>query len=73
MSAIDESEQTGGVVWLGDENSRVQAWRYTQLVRGGYFEHEAAQLAAHVEIDLHVALDFVRRGCPPETAARILL
>jgi len=26
-----------------------------------------------VEVDLHDAVDLVRRGCPPELAARILL
>jgi hypothetical protein len=30
-------------------------------------------LAANVEVDLHDAVDLVRRGCPPELAARILL
>jgi hypothetical protein len=30
-------------------------------------------LASHVEIDLHDASALTRRGCPPETALRILL
>jgi hypothetical protein len=32
----------------------------------------AAELAEHREIDLHVALELVERGCPPELAAQIL-
>lgn len=56
-----------------DEISRVLEWRYTQLVHGGYGPSEATELATHVEIDLHEALDFLLRGCPPDIASRILI
>jgi len=56
-----------------DEFTRVLEWRYAQLVLGGYGPNEATALAGHLEVDLHRALDFLRRGCPPEIASEILL
>ena len=38
----------------------------------GYRPEAAARLAGKVEIDLHQACELVARGCPPETAIRIL-
>jgi hypothetical protein len=43
------------------------------LAAAGFAPETAAELARNLDIDLHVALDLVKRGCPPETAARILL
>jgi hypothetical protein len=48
-------------------------WRFEELVRSGYDIGSALVLASHVEIDLHDASALTRRGCPPETALRILL
>jgi hypothetical protein len=56
-----------------DEQFRILHWRLSELVRGGFDPKEATELALHVEIDLHQALELVRAGCPAETAARILL
>jgi hypothetical protein len=42
-------------------------------VRAGYDIGSALLLASHVEIDLHDASALVRRGCPSETALRILI
>ena len=39
----------------------------------GYDIGSALVLASHVEIDLHNASALTRRGCPPDTALRILL
>ena len=43
------------------------------LGRAGYPELLALELAATIEVDLHAAVSLRERGCPPETAARILL
>ena len=51
----------------------VNRWRIDQLRRAGYAEAAAEQLAERGDVDLHAAIDLVRRGCPPETALRILL
>jgi len=56
-----------------DAAARVLAWRFDALCRSGYDLDAAAVLAANVEIDLHDAVDLVRRGCPPGLATRILL
>jgi len=59
---------------LGElEAETVLRWRFEELLRGGYEAGEAMILASHVEIDLHSAVDLVTRGCPPQTALRILL
>jgi hypothetical protein len=55
------------------EDERVLRWRQSELLRAGYEERLALKLALRRHVDLHVATDLVRRGCPPDTAARILL
>ena len=55
------------------ESERVTAWRACELLKAGYEPTTAVELAEHPEIDLHVALELVERGCPPDLAARILL
>jgi hypothetical protein len=42
-------------------------------MRAGYEPQVAVELAEHKEIDLHLALELVEGGCPPQVAARILL
>jgi hypothetical protein len=56
-----------------DDVTRVLTWRFAQLTRVGFEPETATVLAARFDVDLHEALDLVGRGCPPETAARILL
>jgi hypothetical protein len=51
----------------------VLRWRFIQLCRGGYPPEDAVRVAGRLDIDLHQALRLVRRGCPAETATRILL
>ena len=51
----------------------VRRWRREELQRAGYPATYAALLSNLEEIDLHVAVELVRRGCPLETALRILL
>jgi len=55
------------------EDERVAHWRLEQLVRAGYEETAALVLADLVDVDLHVAVDLIRQGCPSDTALRILL
>jgi hypothetical protein len=51
----------------------VRRWRLRELIRAGYDPCDALVLSGQSEIDLHVAIDLVRRGCLPRTAVRILL
>ena len=55
------------------EVEMILRWRFDELVRAGYDIGSALLLASHVEIDLHDASALTRRGCPAETAVRILL
>ena len=51
----------------------VRLWRFDELVRAGYEDEDAMELAFHLDVDLHVATNLVRRGCPSSTAVRIAL
>ena len=55
------------------EVEAILRWRFDVLVRSGYEIDSALVLASHVEIDLHGAAELARRGCPSETALKILL
>ena len=55
------------------EHQRVERWRIEELERAGYDAGSAALLAASAEVDLHRAIDLLRRGCPADLAVRILL
>jgi hypothetical protein len=54
------------------EATEVLRWRFERL-RAGYDLELSAVLAAHVEIDLHTAITLFDRGCPGDTALRILI
>ena len=56
-----------------DPAARVLSWRVEQLIAVGYESDAAFVLALDRTVDLHDATELVRRGCPPETAFRILL
>lgn len=58
---------------MENEELAILAWRMTVLDRAGYAEADVLVLACASEVDLHLAVDLVERGCPPATAARILL
>jgi hypothetical protein len=51
----------------------VELWRLETLHRAGYDVESASVLAASHEVDLHLAVDLLVRGCPVETALQILL
>lgn len=55
-----------------DERDRIFRWRCTELRRAGYGIKDALLLAVNIEIDLHLALELPARGCPHQTALRIL-
>jgi hypothetical protein len=55
------------------ELDRVEHWRAEELVRAGYDASDAIALAARHDIDLHLAVELVRSGCPYETAIEILI
>jgi hypothetical protein len=55
------------------EAELVIGWRFRELSDAGYHPDAALQLATHSDVDLHIATDLLRKGCPPETALRILI
>jgi hypothetical protein len=55
------------------ETALIRAWRLEALERGGYDQPLANELAEHGDVDLHLAVDLLRRGCSQELAAKILL
>ncbi|HKU56031.1 MAG TPA: hypothetical protein VJP41_03320 [Gaiellaceae bacterium] len=54
------------------ETERVERWRTAELMRVGFPGDDAVALAARFDVDLHEAIELVRRGCPPDLALRIL-
>ena len=55
------------------EQQQIELWRVEELQRAGYGERAAERLAARTDIDLHLAVRLLARGCPPDLALRILL
>jgi rRNA processing protein Krr1/Pno1 len=56
-----------------DPAAVVLGWRVEQLIAAGFDSDAAFVLALDRTVDLHDAIDLVRRGCPPQTALRILI
>jgi hypothetical protein len=54
------------------ETAAVTRWRLDELLRAGYTWDQGVLLAARHDVDLHYAVELVRKGCPPQTAVRIL-
>jgi hypothetical protein len=55
------------------EAELVRSWRMQELMRAGYPRVDAQQLSELFYVDLHLATSLVRRGCPADTAVRILI
>ena len=55
------------------EMERIERWRAEELERAGYEPRAAGRLAVRHDVDLHVAVDLLERGCPADLALRILL
>jgi hypothetical protein len=70
MGGIEEP--LGGEVEAGAEELLLD-WRLEELLAAGYEAGDARLLAADIEVDLHLATDLPRRGCPHKTALHILL
>jgi hypothetical protein len=58
---------------LGERDADVLCWRLEQLQLAGYSGEIAYTLAEETAVDLHLACDLIRRGCPAPTAYRILV
>jgi hypothetical protein len=59
--AADERERDG-----------VTSWRVERLLAAGYDAEAALVLALDRDVDLHLAVSLLERGCPPDTALQIL-
>jgi hypothetical protein len=55
------------------EIDRVEEWRQEELKRAGYDSKSAFLLAVSHEVDLHGAVDLLKKGCSAELALEILL
>jgi hypothetical protein len=64
MPAVDDYIET--------ELERVERWRAEALERAGYDHGDAVELASRADVDLHLAIDLLERGCPPRLAVEIL-
>ena len=56
----------------GQAGEDVAGWRRERLLESGFAQPLAASLAGDPRYDLHVLIELVERGCPPELAVRIL-
>jgi hypothetical protein len=54
------------------ERETVTSWRAEQLLQAGYDPEAALVLALDRDVDLHLAVSLLERGCPPDTALEIL-
>ena len=52
------------------EAERVLLWREEELERAGYDRDTARQLAEAPGVDLHLATELLRRGCPEGDSCR---
>jgi hypothetical protein len=57
---------------FADEQRRVLVWRVAQFIELGFGSDEAVALA-YGAIDIGCARKLITQGCPPQTAAGILL
>ena len=55
------------------EQMQIELWRTEELERAGYSHRAAGRLAARHDVDLHLAVQLLERGCSPELALKILL
>ena len=55
------------------EADRIEQWRHAELERAGYDPESALVLAASHDVDLHMAVSLLDRGCSVDLALQILL
>ena len=70
---LQATEAAEVVESVTDPAAKVLGWRVEQLLDAGFDSNAAFVLALDRTVDLHEAIELVRRGCPPETALRILV
>jgi hypothetical protein len=74
MAELGETEMAATELHIEEtENDRIERYRAEELEKVGYDPISAVELAARHDVDLHQAISLIERGCPPETAVRILL
>lgn len=71
MAALDTI--THELTALETEEEQVLSWRRASLLAAGYDQRLSLKLALRSDVDLHLAVQLGRDGCPPDIAARILL
>lgn len=54
------------------DDEKVDVWRLHVLLEAGYPRLCAERMAELHSIDLHVAVEMLKAGCPPYVAERIL-
>jgi hypothetical protein len=54
------------------ERDEVTSWRVERLLAAGYDGEAAVVLALDRDVDLHLAVSLLERGCPADTALQIL-
>ena len=54
------------------ERDGVTSWRVERLLEAGYGAEASLVLALDRDVDLHLAVSLLDRGCPPDTALAIL-
>jgi hypothetical protein len=69
MSAAEAELET----FYTTEIIRIEQWRHEELERAGYDPESALVLAASHDVDLHGAVNLLRRGCSVDLALQILL
>lgn len=57
---------------LNEQDERVIFWRAEVLERAGYDDRAVLVLSTHADLDLHLAVDLLAKGCSQETALLIL-
>jgi len=60
-------------ITVESESERILRWRGEELCRAGYDPRDAFRLAHKKDVDLHMAVSLLARGCPEKTALLILL
>jgi hypothetical protein len=54
------------------ERDEVVSWRVERLLAAGYDGEASVVLALDRDVDLHLAVSLLERGCPPDVALQIL-
>ena len=57
---------------LDRKRDEVTSWRVERLVAAGYDGEAALVLALDRDVDLHLAVSLLERGCSPDVALQIL-